>query len=85
MPFLNVTFLIRKFKTLHDIVCIVGSPSHPIEVLGYDTEWRGLSQVTGQLIFFKACPLYMFRHVTHNYTINFVEGLFPLASEAHCR
>ena len=26
----------------------------------------------------------MLRHVTHNYIINFVEGLFPLASEAHC-
>ena len=25
----------------------------------------------------------MLRHVTHNYIINFVEGLFPLASEAH--
>ena len=26
--------------------------------------------------------VYMLRHVTHNYIINFVEGLFPLASEA---
>ena len=26
----------------------------------------------------------MLRHVTHNYIINFVEELFPLASEAHC-
>ena len=25
--------------------------------------------------------VYMF---THNYIINFVDGLFPLASEAHC-
>ena len=26
----------------------------------------------------------MLQHVTHNYIIDFVEGLFPLASEAHC-
>ena len=28
--------------------------------------------------------IYILRHVTHNYITNFVEGLFPLASEAHC-
>ena len=27
----------------------------------------------------------MLRHVTHYYFINFIKGLFPLASEAHCR
>ena len=26
----------------------------------------------------------MLQHVTHNYIINFVEGLFPLVSEAYC-
>ena len=26
----------------------------------------------------------MLRHVTHYYFINFIKGLFPLASEAHC-
>ena len=26
----------------------------------------------------------MLQHVTHNYIINFVEGLFPLESEAYC-
>ena len=26
----------------------------------------------------------MLPHVTHNFIINSVEGLFPLASEAHC-
>ena len=26
----------------------------------------------------------MLQHVTHNYIINSVEGLFPLASEVHC-
>ena len=29
--------------------------------------------------------IYMLWHVTHNYIINFVKGLFPLASKAHCR
>ena len=28
--------------------------------------------------------VYILRHVTHNYIINFIEGLFPLVSEAHC-
>ena len=27
--------------------------------------------------------VYMLQHVTHNYIINFVEGLFPLGSETH--
>ena len=26
----------------------------------------------------------MLQHVTHNCIINFVKGIFPLASEAHC-
>ena len=32
----------------------------------------------------EAVGVNMLRHVTHNYIINFAEGLFPLVSEAHC-